>query len=112
MLRRVELDHLLLRPRYIMRSEEPADLHRELHTGTRIRRQQFFRTATLGLAILHLLFELRVESLQIRFQKSNVATHHAEVRNLLSLYPKIHCLGAYTKEVRGVLDGQWRSTLC
>ena len=58
-----------------------------------------------GLAILHLLFELRAEWLQIRFQKPNIATHHAEVRHLLSLYPKIHRLGAYAKEASGVLHG-------
>jgi hypothetical protein len=42
----------------------------------------------LGLAIPNLLFELRAEGLQLRFQESNVAAHHAEMGNLLSLNPK------------------------
>src|ERR1035438_2283912 len=59
----------------------------------------------LGLAILHLLFELRAEWLQIRFQKPDIATHHAEVGYLLTLTPKIHRLGAYAKEAGRFLDG-------
>jgi hypothetical protein len=55
------------------------------------------------LPILHLLFELRAERLQVRFQKSDVATHHAEMGNLLSLNPKIHCLDA-DAEVGGRLS--------
>src|SRR5215471_5227636 len=33
--------------------------------------------------------ELRAEKLQIRLQKSNVASHHADMENLLSPYPEI-----------------------
>ena len=47
----------------------------------------------LGLANSHLLFECCAEGLQIRSQESNVSAHHAEMGNLLSLYPKIHGLG-------------------
>ena len=49
---------------------------------------------------------MRAEWLQIRFQKPDVATHHAEMGNLLSLYPKIHRLPADTKETGGVPDRQ------
>src|SRR5690348_8639921 len=45
----------------------------------------------LGLAISHLMSELGAEGLEIRLEKSDVAAHHAEMGNLLSLYPKIHC---------------------
>src|ERR1041384_6422029 len=41
-----------------------------------------------------LLFELRAERFQIRFQKLDVAAHHAEVGYRLSLYPKIYRLAA------------------
>ena len=48
----------------------------------------------LGLAIPNLLFELSAEGLQLRFQEPDVAAHHAEMGNLLSLNPKIHRLRA------------------
>jgi hypothetical protein len=48
----------------------------------------------LGLANSHLLFESCAEGLEIRFEKPDVAAHHAEMGNLLSLYPKIHRLRA------------------
>jgi hypothetical protein len=51
------------------------------------------------------LFELRAEWLQIRFQKPDVATHYAEVGNLLSLYPRIQQLAAHAKETRGIANG-------
>ena len=54
--------------------------------------------ALLGRAILHLLFECGAEGLEIRFQKPDVAAHHAEMGNLLSLDPKIHCLRADAKK--------------
>jgi hypothetical protein len=60
----------------------------------------------LGLAIPHLVFELRAEELQIRFQEPDVAAHYAEMGNLLSLYPKIHRLAADTQEDRGVSDAE------
>jgi len=44
----------------------------------------------------HLLFECCAEGLEIRFQKSDVPAHHAEMGNLFSPYPKIHCLDADT----------------
>src|SRR5882672_3722735 len=58
-----------------------------------------------GRAILHLLFELRAEGLQIRLQKSDVAAHDAEVGNLLSLYPNIYRLRADAKKASGLFDG-------
>ena len=54
----------------------------------------------LGLANSHLLLESCAEGLQIRFEESNVSAHHAEMGNLFSLYPKIHCLNA-DAEVNG-----------
>ena len=51
----------------------------------------------LGLANSHLLFECCAEGLEIRFEEPDVAAHHAEMGNLLSLYPKIHCLDADTQ---------------
>jgi hypothetical protein len=46
----------------------------------------------LGLANSHLLLESCAEGLEIRFEKTDVPAHHAEMGNLLSLYPKIHRL--------------------
>ena len=65
------------------------------------------RHADYAGAILHVLFELRAECLQIRFQEPNITTHHAEVGNLLTLHPKIYRLSAHTEEVRGLFDGYW-----
>src|ERR1700687_6136218 len=48
----------------------------------------------LGLANSHLLLESCAEGLEIRFKKPDVPAHHAEMGNLLSLNPKIHCLHA------------------
>jgi hypothetical protein len=48
----------------------------------------------LGLGNSHLLFESCAEGLEIRFEEPDVAAHHAEMGNLLSLYPKIHGLRA------------------
>jgi hypothetical protein len=56
----------------------------------------------LVLPTLHLLFELRAEGLQLRSQKPDIAAHHAERGNLLSLNPKIHRLRADAKEYGGV----------
>ena len=52
---------------------------------------------SLVVPIHHLLFELCAEGLQLRLQKSDVAAHHAEMGNLLSLNPKIHGLDADTQ---------------
>jgi len=54
-------------------------------------------SSLLGLAIPNLLFELSAEGLRLRFQKPDVAAHHAEMGNLLSLNPKIHRLRAHPK---------------
>src|SRR5438445_5255663 len=59
-----------------------------------------------GRAILHLLLEAAAEGLEIRFQKPDVAAHHAEMRDLLSLDPKIHGLRTHTKEARRLADGE------
>ena len=56
----------------------------------------------------HLLFEFGAEGLQLRFQKPDVAAHHAEMGNLLSLYPKIHCLDADTQVHSGVANREWK----
>jgi hypothetical protein len=45
-----------------------------------------------GLAIAHLVTESCAEWPEFRFQKPDVATHHTEVGNLLSLNPKIQRL--------------------
>jgi hypothetical protein len=58
------------------------------------------------LTILHLLFELRAEGIEIQLEKSNITAHHAEMGNLLSLYPKIHCLDADTQVHSGLADRQ------
>jgi len=47
------------------------------------------------------------EGPEFRFQKPDVATHHAEVGNLLSLNPKIHRLRADAKEDRCLPNSQW-----
>jgi len=52
----------------------------------------------------HLLFECCAEGLQIRFEESDVSADHAEMGDLLSLYPKIHCLGADAQVHRGFAD--------
>jgi len=62
----------------------------------------------LGLPTLHLLFELRAERLQLRFEKSDVATHYAEMGNLLSLNPKIHRLGADAEKLRSLTNSNWK----
>jgi hypothetical protein len=46
------------------------------------------------------------EGPEFRFQKPDVATHHAEVGNLLSLNPKIHRLRADAKEDRCLPNSQ------
>ena len=51
----------------------------------------------LGLAKSHLLLKRCAEGLEIRFQKPDIAAHHAEMWNLLSLIPKIHRLRAHAK---------------
>src|SRR3989442_11095600 len=48
------------------------------------------------------LSEACAEWLQIRLQESNVATHYAEMGNLLSLDPKIHGLSTYAKILGGI----------
>jgi hypothetical protein len=58
------------------------------------------------LGILHLLFEGRAECFEIRYQKPDVATHYAEMGNLLSLDPKIHSLRTHTKKFGGLSNGQ------
>jgi len=58
----------------------------------------------LGLANSHLLLECCAEGLQIRLEKSDVSAHHAEMGNLLSLYPKIHCLDADAQVQSGFAD--------
>ena len=62
----------------------------------------------LGRANSHLLLECCAKGLKIRFQKPDIAAHHAEMGNLLSLNPKIHRLRADAKEDRGLAhaDGQ------
>jgi hypothetical protein len=52
----------------------------------------------LGLANSHLLFELSAEGLQLRFQEPDVATHYAEMGDLLSLNPKTDRLRADAKK--------------
>src|SRR6266852_9655056 len=52
---------------------------------------------SIGLAILHLLFESRAECFEFRFEEPDVSTHYAEMGNLLSLDPKIHSLRANAK---------------
>src|SRR5215831_17329736 len=64
----------------------------------------------LGLGNSHLLLELRAEGLQIRLEKPDITPHHAEMGNLLSLYPKIHCLAADT-QVRSCLANRQRKFL-
>src|SRR5437899_10552730 len=61
----------------------------------------------LGLVIAHLVTESCAEGPEFRFQKPDVATHHAEVGNLLSLNPKIHRLRADAKEDRCLPNSQW-----
>jgi len=60
----------------------------------------------LGRANSHLLFKSCAEWLEIRSEKSNVSAHHAEVGNLLSLYPKIHRLNADTQVHGGLADSE------
>ena len=62
----------------------------------------------LGRANSHLLFECCAEGLQIRLEKSDVSAHHAEMGNLLSLYPKIHCLDADTQVYSSVANREWK----
>jgi hypothetical protein len=50
--------------------------------------------------------KLRTEELEIRFQEPNIPAHHAKMGNPLSLYPKIHRLGADAKEAGSIPDGQ------
>ena len=57
----------------------------------------------LGLAKSHLLLESCAEGLKIRLEEPDVSAHHAEMGNLLSLNPKIHCLDA-DAEVGGRLS--------
>ena len=58
----------------------------------------------LGLANSHLLLECCAEGLEIRFEESDVSAHHAEMGNLLSLNPKIHCLDADAQVRSGFAD--------
>ena len=46
----------------------------------------------------HVLSEICAEGFEVRFEESNISTHHAEVRNLLSLNPEIDRLRADSKE--------------
>jgi len=52
-----------------------------------------------ALGILHLLFERSAECFEIRFEEPDVATHYAEMGNLLPLDPKIHGLRAHSKKI-------------
>src|SRR4051812_46998856 len=61
----------------------------------------------IGRAISHLLFESCAEGLKIRFEEPNIAAHHAEMGNLLSLNPKIHRLRADAEIKSGVTNGEW-----
>src|SRR5262249_8822414 len=61
----------------------------------------------IGRAISHLLFESCAEGLKIRFEEPNVAAHHAEMGNLLSLNPKIHRLRTDAQIQSGVTNGEW-----
>jgi len=61
----------------------------------------------MGLLILHLLFERRAEGFEIRLEKPDVATHHAEMGNLPSLDPKIHSLRADAKIARCFSNREW-----
>lgn len=56
----------------------------------------------IGLANSHLLLESRTEGLEIRLEKPDVPAHHAEMGNLLSLNPKIHCLRAHPEIMGGL----------
>jgi hypothetical protein len=56
----------------------------------------------------HLLFECGAEGLKIRLKESDVAAHHAEMGNLLSLNPKIHRLAADAQVPGGGADGEWK----
>src|SRR5262249_52534507 len=62
---------------------------------------------TIGLLILHLLFERRGECFEIRFQEPDVSTDYAEMGNLHSLNPKIHSLRTDAKIERSFLHGEW-----
>src|SRR3990172_1153024 len=59
----------------------------------------------LGLAIFHLPLEACAEGPQIRFQEPDVAPHHAEMGNLLSLHPKIYGLRADAKVYGSISNG-------
>jgi hypothetical protein len=50
---------------------------------------------------LHLLFEGCAECFEIRLEKPDVATHYAEMGNLLPLNPKIHSLSTDAKKLSG-----------
>src|SRR5438552_17913960 len=62
---------------------------------------------SIGLAILHLLFERSAERCEIRFEKPDISTHYAEMGNLLSLDPKIHSLRTNAKILRRSSHCQW-----
>src|SRR6266699_5777674 len=62
---------------------------------------------SIGLATLHLLFERSAERCEIRFEKPDVATHYAEMGNLLSLDPKIHSLGTDAKKLGSLPNCEW-----
>jgi len=51
-------------------------------------------------------FESCSEGLKIRFQKPDIAAHHAEMGNLLSLNPKIHRLRADSQVGRSIADSE------
>lgn len=54
----------------------------------------------------HLLSEGCAEGLEVRFEKPDVAAHHAEMGNLLSLDPEVHGLDAHTQVHSSVVDGE------
>src|SRR5947199_9253411 len=62
---------------------------------------------SIGLAILHLLFERSAERCEIRSEKPDISTHYAEMGNLLSLDPKIDSLRTNAKILRRFSHCQW-----
>jgi|ERR1700733_1968390 hypothetical protein len=63
-------------------------------------------SCTRDLGILHLLFEHCAKCFEPRFKKPDVATHYAEMGNLLPLDPKIHSLWTHTKKLGSVSNSQ------
>src|ERR1700733_13269621 len=62
-------------------------------------------SCTRDLGILHLLFERRAKCFEIRFKEPDVATHYAEMGNLLPLDPKIHSLRTHSKKIGSFWHG-------